>query len=194
MKKVIEISIGGINFSMDDDAYFILKDYLTRFENTIHDKNEAKEVMEDVEARVADLLQKEKRFEAQVVSIDMVRTVIDYLGEVEENRKSYSSEANFGQEREDDDRFSKSTKRFYRNPDDKKIAGVCSGIAAYFNMDVTIVRVLFFVALLCYGSALMLYVILWIVTTEAITVTQKLEMRGIPVTAENIRKYSAKGR
>ncbi len=52
MKKIIEVSIGKINFTMEDDAYFRLKEYLKRFEDTIPDKNEAREVMEDVEARV----------------------------------------------------------------------------------------------------------------------------------------------
>lgn len=83
MKKVIEVSIGGINFTMEDDAYFRLKDYLKRFEETIPDKQEAREVMEDVEARVAEILQKEIKYSNQVVDMKQVQTVIDHLGEVD---------------------------------------------------------------------------------------------------------------
>ncbi len=60
MKKVIEISIGSINFTIEEDAYYRLKDYLSRFEKTINNEYEAKEVMEDVESRIAEIFQQEK--------------------------------------------------------------------------------------------------------------------------------------
>ena len=87
MKKVIEVSIGGINFTMEDDAYYRLKEYLRRFEETISDKKEAREVMEDVEARVAEIFQKEMKFSNQVVDMKLVQVVIDHLGEVEPKPK-----------------------------------------------------------------------------------------------------------
>lgn len=67
MKKVIDVSVGGVNFIMEEDAYNRLQGYLQRFENTITDKNEAKEIMEDVEARVAEIFQKERKYANQVV-------------------------------------------------------------------------------------------------------------------------------
>lgn len=53
-------------------------------------------------------------------------------------------------------------KRLYKDQLNKKIGGVCAGLAEYFNMDVTLIRVLFFVTLILKGGGLLLYIILWI--------------------------------
>ena len=57
-------------------------------------------------------------------------------------------------------------KKLYRNPRDKKIAGVCSGLAEYLGVDVTVVRILFLVALLCIGTGLGIYLIIWLLAPE----------------------------
>ncbi len=57
-------------------------------------------------------------------------------------------------------------KKLYRNPRDKRIAGVCSGIAEYLNVDVTVVRILFLIALLCFGTGLGIYLIVWLLAPE----------------------------
>ncbi len=54
-------------------------------------------------------------------------------------------------------------KRYHRIESGKKIAGVCTGLAEYFNLDVTLVRVLFIVLTLAFGSAALAYLILWLV-------------------------------
>lgn len=185
MKKVIDVSIGAINFTMEDDAYFSLKDYLKRFESTIPDKEEAREVMEDVEARVAEIFQKEMKYSNQVVDKQLVEIVIEYLGEVEpEKFNTYNSNTN-------DQQYTTGEKRLFRDTDEKMIAGVCGGLAAYLGMDVTIVRILFVAVFFFYGSALLAYIILWIVSPKATSVAQKLQMRGFAPTAENIRKYTS---
>lgn len=187
MKKVIEVSIGGINFTMEDDAYFRLKEYLKRFEETIADKNEAKEVMEDVEARVAELFQKEMKFANQVVDMLMVQVVIDHLGEVGSAEYTESSDYN-------NKGYAKGDKRLYRDLDEKMVAGVCSGLSAYTGIDVTIIRVIFAAVSFVYGTAIFIYVILWFVMPKALTVAQKLELRGYAPTAENIRKFTSQNK
>ncbi len=77
-------------------------------------------------------------------------------------------------------------KKLYRNPDNRTIGGVCSGLAAYFNTDVTIVRLLFVLAVLLFGSGILLYIVLWISMPEAKSLTEKMEMQGEPVTLTNI--------
>ena len=57
-------------------------------------------------------------------------------------------------------------KKLYRNTKDEKIAGVCSGIAEYFGIDPTIVRVIWACAILCAGSGLLLYIICAFVMPE----------------------------
>lgn len=184
MKKAIDVNIGKVKFTIEDDAYYKLKVYLANFEESLPNKEDAAEIMEDVEIRIAELFQKEIKYPTQVIDIKAVNAVIEMLGEVDSN---YKTDNNMN----DSERFgSKSYKKLYRDPDDKKIAGVCSGLALYLNIDTTLIRILFVILLLGGGSALIAYIILWIAMPEARTIAQKLEMRGEPVTAENIKYYS----
>lgn len=189
MKKVIEVSIGGTNFTMEDDAYFRLKDYLKRFEETIPDKQEAREVMEDVEARVAEILQKEMKYSNQVVDMKQVQTVIDHLGEVDS--KSSEQETEYKNYKSSDKEYTRGDKRMYRDIDEKMVSGVCSGLALYLGIDVTIIRVIFAATSFLYGTAVLVYCVLWIVMPRAISVAQKLELRGYAPTAENIRRFTS---
>ena len=193
MKKVIDVSIGGINFTMEDDAYFKLKEYLKRFEETIPNKQEAREVMEDVEARVAEIFQKEMKFSNQVVDFKLVQVVIDHLGEVEteSQHSTHSEDYNYNNS---NDGYTKGDRRFYRDIDDKMIAGVCSGLATYFRIDATIIRIILVVLFFAYGTGLLAYIVVWIVAPKALTVAQKLQLRGYAPTAENIRRFTAQYR
>ncbi len=77
-------------------------------------------------------------------------------------------------------------KKMFRDPDQKVLGGVCSGIAAYFGIDVVIIRLLFFLSIFFVGTGIILYIILWIILPEAITITDKMKMTGQPVTLSNI--------
>jgi len=80
----------------------------------------------------------------------------------------------------------KKIKKMYRDPDSKVLGGVASGIAAYFGVDVVIIRLIFFASIFIAGTGLILYIILWIILPEAKTLTDKMEMQGQPVTLSNI--------
>jgi phage shock protein PspC (stress-responsive transcriptional regulator) len=191
MKKVIDITIGKVVFTMEDDAYARLEAYLKSFEESLPDNKERVEVMEDIELRIAELFEKESKFPRQVIDLKIVESVIACLGEVE-NDKSQKTNNNSSQSNTYYNM--KTSKKLYRNPDDKKIAGVCSGIAAYFDIDPTIIRLIFILLVISGGSGILVYIILWVVMEEANTVAKKLEMRGEPVTAENIRNYTDNNR
>lgn len=182
MKKVLDVSVGRVSFTIDEDAYFRLKEYLKRFEATISDKNEAREVMEDVEARIAEIFLEKLKFPNQVVDSTLVNIAIEHLGEIEPNPND--------DEPMPKGEYTKGEKRLFRDPDHKKIAGVCSGIAAYFNIDVTIIRVIFVLFAFLYGFTIIVYIVFWIAMPIAKTVVQKLQLRGISPTAENIRLYT----
>jgi len=57
-------------------------------------------------------------------------------------------------------------KKFYRSQTDKVLAGVCGGLAEYFNIDVLLIRLLFLVLIIAAGGGLLAYIILWIITPE----------------------------
>jgi len=87
----------------------------------------------------------------------------------------------------------KQLKKMFRDPEDNVLGGVASGIAAYFGIDKTLVRVLFVVAVAAFGTGLIAYIILWIIIPQAKTTTDKLKMQGEPVTLQNIENNVRKG-
>jgi phage shock protein PspC (stress-responsive transcriptional regulator) len=79
-------------------------------------------------------------------------------------------------------------KRLFRNEEDKMLGGVCAGAGNYFGIDPVWLRLLFLVALFFYGSGVLLYVVLWAIIPKAVTVAQKLQMKGEPVDVNNIER------
>ncbi|AUD00417.1 PspC domain-containing protein [Spirosoma pollinicola] len=80
----------------------------------------------------------------------------------------------------------KTVKKFFRNPEDKVLGGVSSGIAAYFGIDTGIVRLLFVLGIVFFGVGFLLYIVLWMIAPAANTLTEKMEMQGQPITLSNI--------
>ena len=80
-------------------------------------------------------------------------------------------------------------KKFYRDSDEKIIAGVCKGIANYLSIDVLYVRVLFLAMIFIGGWGLILYLILWIFSRSAKTVKQKMDMSGYKMDLDNVKKF-----
>ena len=188
MKKVVNVGIGGRSFAMDEDAYSKLKKYLNAFRTRSQLGIQSKEVMEDLEERIAELFSENITQYRNVVDIVAVERVIAQLGMPDGEPYSEAGEDPISEI------FSgnKPTRKFYRNPDNKSIAGICSGIALYLNIDVLLVRIVFVVALFMGSAGFWIYVILWIAAPLAETPAQKCEMYGLPVTAENLMKFSSK--
>lgn len=78
-------------------------------------------------------------------------------------------------------------KRLFRDVDNRMIGGVCSGLGAYFNIDTVWFRLAFVVATLA-GVSILVYLVLWVIIPPALTISEKLEMNGNPVTISNIEK------
>ena len=80
----------------------------------------------------------------------------------------------------------KHVKKLYRNPDDRTLGGVASGLAAYFNIEVLWVRLLFIALIFAGGAGFVIYMILWIITPQAKSITERIEMKGGAITLDNI--------
>jgi len=188
MKTVINIGIGGRAFTIDDDAYQKLNSYLDEFKKKTGMDFQAKEVMEDVECRIVDLFNEALRTSGhEVINLSMVNNVISQIG-MPDGSKVFDNETR----EEKQPRYEqKPSKKFYRDEDDKKIAGVCSGLAAYLDVDVTLVRIIFVIALLCGSAGFWVYLVFWIISPIARTAAQKCEMRGIAANAENMRQFTS---
>ncbi len=183
MKKVIVANIGGKSFTIDEDAFAQLKNYFDTFRATIDNPQDADEVMEDIEVRAAEILREQLQNEMQSVNCTMVSRVIAQLGTPEGAPKAGQAKTGNPSATHVPHR----SRRLYRDIDNKMIGGVCSGIAAYLNVDAVVVRLITLFALILGGTSFWVYIILWVVVPAARTVAEKLEMRGEPVTAENIK-------
>lgn len=90
-----------------------------------------------------------------------------------------------GNDQLDDD---KAVKKLFRSTDDRVLGGVSGGIASYFGTDPVVIRVLFILSIFLGGAGLLAYLILWIITPEAKSITEKMQMQGEPVTISNIEQ------
>jgi len=200
MKKVVNVSIDGKSFSLNDDAYRRLKAYLEHFKAKLALNNT--EAMDDIEQRISELFQQEVGLGSRVVDLPLVEKVVKQLGmpdgspeptdSADEQRESFADQErkDYGKNFEYFGETGNARRKLYRDTEDKKIAGVCSGLAAYLNIDTTLIRIILLVLLICAGGGFWIYVVIWIVAPEAKTPAEKCEMRGLPVTAENMAKFT----
>ncbi|MDR2120116.1 MAG: PspC domain-containing protein [Tannerella sp.] len=189
MKKTLSISLGGIVFNIDEDAYALLDKYL--FTLRIHFGREegTDEIMGDFEIRISELFSERLQTGFNVITIEHVEDIIKQMGRPEE---IFDEEEN--QDRTGDSQHSSSTgkarKRLMRNMDDHILGGVASGLAAYFGCDVTAMRLLMILLLILPVPIpiILVYIILWLVVPSAKTAEDKLIMRGESVNLENLGK------
>jgi phage shock protein PspC (stress-responsive transcriptional regulator) len=184
MKKAISANIAGTLFQIDEDAYIKLEQYFHRIEAGYNYSAEGKEIIADLEIRITELLIGRIKDRSSIITIEDVNWAIGVLGKPEDLGASQGNQSS-GR----DNPYYRVVRRLYRDPDNKVLGGVCSGLGAYFEIDPVLIRVIF-VLLLFVGFGPLAYIILWIVIPKAYTVTQKLEMHGEAPTPENIRKYS----
>ena len=182
MKKTVTINISGIIFHIDEDAYDRLNRYMSRLKRHFSKMEGREEIISDIESRIAELLQEKMANNKQVITIEDIEDVVKVLGEPSE----MESEDDY--ESPPSSTYRSRPRRLYRDPDNRMIAGVSTGLAAYFNIDPVWVRVLFIATLFISGAGLIGYIILWIVVPQALTTAEKLEMRGEPVNISNIER------
>ena len=184
MKKTIDIGIAGKSFIFDEDAHMRLKVYLENFKSRING-DQGREVMDEIEARIAELLHANLGSGQHTVSLQLVNRITSQLG-MPDGKPEFG---NTNQNNEEEIKMNP-VKKLYLDVESRKLGGVCSGLAAYLDIDVTIVRILFLAGLIAGGFGFWLYIIIWIVAPKALTPAQKCELRGIEVSAENMAKFT----
>lgn len=209
MKPVVNVSIGRTAFTLEQGAYDLLRTYLDSLERHFAGNPSGKEIMEEIEVRIAELLL-EKCGGAGVVNEKMVREVCDTLGSVGDITADKTADGDGGQSDAPDGDKRKSAdsdggrkeRKLYRNPDDKILGGVCSGLAAYFDKEPLLFRLLavalfLFFTLPSHGFGfwipLAAYIVFWFVIPEARTVGERYQMRGEKNTLDSIMENVGKG-
>ncbi len=265
MKKTVSINIGGIIFHIEEDGFEKLKSYLDSVNKYFSSFDDSKEIISDIESRIAEIFLSKLTDNRQTINIDDVNDLITTMGTTQDFDATLESEPEpvkeepteetsskkekkktpkrlyrdtkrriiggvsagiahyfgidplwirllfialfvnilfegisgaiflayvilwivlpYNNELEEDEKI----KKLFRNPDDRVLGGVSSGIASYFGIDVSVVRLIFVLSIfLSFGATILVYIILWIITPEAKTITEKMQMEGEPVTLKNI--------
>lgn len=198
MKKTLTVNLGGTVFNIDDDAYRLLDNYLSNLKMHFRKEAGADEIVDDIERRISELFAEKLSAGSQVITIADVEEVIARMGkpeDMEAEGESASAGGGYGAGAwNSNTAYGTTRRRLYRNPDDKMLGGVISGMAAYLGWDVTLLRLLLLVILICgVGTLIPVYIVCWLVIPEARTAAEKLSMRGEAVTVENIGKTVTDG-
>jgi phage shock protein PspC (stress-responsive transcriptional regulator) len=179
MKITVSINLGGYSFNIDEDAYAELKRYLRNLELHFAGEESSSEILSDIETRMAELFRTKLTNYKQVIDIKDVQHVITVLGTPEDISDNEGPTLR--------DKFSSpGYHRMYRDPDHRVIGGVCAGIAAFWNIELWVVRLIFLI-LAIMGIGILIYLILYIVLPEAKTTAEKIAMKGNPVNIHNIK-------
>lgn len=277
MKKNISINIGGIIFHIEEDGFDKLRAYLDSVNQYFSTFEDSKEIIDDIENRIAEIFLSKLSDGKQVISNEDVMELMSTMGTTQDfdatietesegqtqkdshqqkekttqeeasgadsepstgSRKLYRDErrkvlggvaagiAHYfgidtiwirllfialfvnvffgglsgavfltylilwivvpGNKALDDD--DQNVKKLFRDGESRALGGVCSGLASYFGTDTTVVRLLFVLSIFLGGAGIIVYIILWIITPEAKTITEKMQMEGEPVTLSNIEE------
>lgn len=185
MNKTVNINLGGMFFYIDEDAYQKLTRYFDAIKRSISNSSGHDEIIKDIEMRVSELLNDKQKTDKYVIGLKDVDAVIAVMGQPED----YIIEDDLKGSQSFSDHSNRRTKKLYRDKEKGMIGGVAAGLGHYFGVDAVWIRIVLILLVFAgFGTGILAYIILWIVTPEAVTTTEKLEMTGEPVTISNIEK------
>ncbi len=202
MNEIKKCSISGIAFTLDADAYEVLRTYLDSLEKTYEKNPDGAEIIADIEARIAELILSTQN-NARIVERPLIENIVKQLGSAADiTGEDPDSDLHYAEPR--------IPRRLYRDTENAKLGGVCSGIGRYFDVDPVWIRLVLFLPLLlsCFGWLPLLhwtgpmmgnlfgifvicYFIMWFAVPAARTARQKLEMQGERITEQSIRETTA---
>ena len=261
MKKTLSINISGIVFHIEEDAYTTLDTYLKSIHAYFKNFEGAKDIVDDIEARIAEkfwnIREAEKTEAITQMHVDeliaSLGTIADFQEIEDEDVKkeqAFNEAPKFGFTKpfrrdlsnkklggvasgianyfEMDPIWvrvimvvgffglipllyvgnfvfwayvicwiaipgeinveTKTYRKFYRDPEKKVIGGVMAGMAAYTGWDIGLLRILAVISLFFFGSGAAAYILILVITPEAKSLTDKMEMTGEPITLENIER------
>lgn len=210
MNEIKKCSIGGISFTLEHNAYDALSTYIDTLREAYKEDPDGEEILADIEARIAELILSTQSAEG-VVAKPLIDNIIKQLGtphEIDDEKaESYTRNA----EHTDIHGKPRIPRRLYRDLANSKLGGVCAGMAKYFDIDPTWVRLAMFAPLLLsvigqlnifdwffmykisslmgnmFGLMIIAYIVMWFSVPAASSARQKLEQQGERITAQGIK-------
>ena len=184
MENIRQISLNGIVFNVEEDGYIVLKKYIDNLGKYYADKEDGKEIVEDIQIRFSELLLEKRTFENKAITLADIEGIIAIMGSPE----NFEAETDNKQESQKTE-SSKKRKRLYRDKENARIAGVCSGLSHYTGIDAWLFRLLFVVlGLFSLGFWMLVYIIFWFIIPSAETTMQRYEMKGEALNIEDIEQ------
>ena len=196
MKKNININMFGVIYAIDEDAYDLLKKYLENMRSYYSRRSGGEEIANDVESRVAELFADLKAQGVEAITIEHVEDIIKRIGDPQQ----MDEEADVKSERVMDGGYAeavddKSVRKLYRDPDDKILGGVISGLCHYLGIEDPVIARLIFLLLVFFSHAILVvvYAVCWALIPEAKTAEERLQMKGKRVTPNAINEELMQG-
>lgn len=202
MKKSLIFNLGGNVCYIDEDAVEVLQTYLAELRAHFGETPSTDEVMNDIEARLWEIFSERRRYGMQSATLQDVNEAIAILGRVEDfgviaddepQHDAESPNADIETPDEPVEQAPKCTpfykRKLYRDKQNSVFGGVASGLGAFFGIHEMWIRLAFVLLFFCYGSAAVIYLVMWAIVPKAATTAQRLEMQGIEPSVENIHRY-----
>ncbi len=193
MNKTVNINLANRLFHIDEGAYLRMQRYLESVKRSFANTPGSDEILADIEARIAELFYEKLENERQVITQKEVDEVIAIMGQPEDyivDEDIFEDEPQTGKRKTEPKR----SRKLYRDTDQKYVAGVSSGLAHYFNIDPLWIRLLWIILTIgSSGGFILLYGLLWLLVPEAVTTSQKLDMRGEDINISNIERKVKEG-
>ena len=181
MKEITRIHLAKTPYDIELDAKEVLQKYLSEIKQMMG----SEDTMYEIEARMVELLGERGVQNNGIITMSDVEDLRSKMGlpkEFSDSESTEDSQANLTSS-------NSPAKRLMRDTDNAIFGGVCAGIAAYWGINPLWVRLLFIISpFITFGTALLVYIIIWISLPEAKTAAEKLQMRGEPVTLDSLKK------
>jgi len=185
MNKTIIININGFVFHIEEDAYEILKNYMTDVKRHFLNSADSLEITTDIENRIAEMFTEILAQEGKQVIVEQdVTAVIGQMGRIEDFEYA---EENDGPAFQNEYAYTGS-RTLFRDSEDHLVGGVCSGLAYYFGIQAIWVRLLFAISFVFAGTGVILYIILWAVIPKAATRADRMAMKGQKLNLQGFKK------
>ena len=159
MKETVNVNIGSQAFTLDEDAYRVLRSYLDDIRSRLPEYDT--ETMGDIEVRIAEIFREIVSSPMRVITLDTVRAAMHQMG----------APSDFGERRgnaapQEEEEAEPETRKLYRSRTDRSIAGICGGLADFFHIDATVMRLIMLFLIIFGGLSILAYIILWIIIPE----------------------------
>jgi phage shock protein PspC (stress-responsive transcriptional regulator) len=202
MNKVITINLDGNAYQLEDGGYDALRAYLDTAAARLQGSPDRDEILSDIERAIAEKFRALLASYKTVVVTKEVTAVLAEMGPIEvdlgdaaapgaSSASGTSGPGAAGEEKTA--RGGGPPRRLYRIYEGAMISGVCNGIAAYVNVDPTLVRLAFVILTMLWGTGLLVYVVMAIVVPVARSPEEKAAASGDPSTAQEFIRRAKEG-